>query len=149
MVHFVFHLDGVTDLAVSVGADGIRIFLVLHRLDVVLLLPIWITGRIYGVCVPVAGLAHNARFIRSPAVKIFHSIGPMVKAGGIIFRRSEIHVAIETVGFIQPGGSRFDLSYCLYGTGRQMAYEPCGARLPIFLFFQQEAEGMVLKGAVA
>ena len=113
MVHLLFHVNCVADLAVPIGAYGIWIFLILHGLDLVPVFSIGIRCRINGVRVPVAGLAKDACFICSHSIKVLKTAGPFVKSGSLFIGRVIINMALQTIGFVQPGDSWFDFIQAL------------------------------------
>ena len=105
MVHVRVHVDGVTDLAVAVGAQRVRVALILPGAEIVPLFFIGVGGGILGMGATVASCAVNAAGVVVPvAVEGVVSCGPGVK-GAVGFGRGKVYMAGEAIRLLHPWGA--------------------------------------------
>jgi len=94
----------------------------------------------------VTGLAADAGIVGAHAVEIGESGRPLVKAGDIL-RNIEIGMAVEAVGFLEPGCARMHLGGAGDLVRSQVVDQLCRPRFG--LLTAQQRHGVLLEGAVA
>ena len=109
MVHFLVHIDSVTDLAIFVRTNGKRVPLVLHRLQDIPVFTVCIDSGIEGMRASMTCRTEQAAAFISPVpVKILFSLSPLVKSG-IGFRFLKFYMTIQAIRFVHTWFSGNDI----------------------------------------
>ncbi len=94
MMNFFFHVFDMTEFAVFICTDGIRLFLILNRRDIIPVIAENIACRIFGMGRAVTSGAGNPCIIGSGAIEIFLCRCPLTELGSICFRGIEINMTV-------------------------------------------------------
>lgn len=129
-----FHRHGMADPAVF-SADAAAVILVLQGLDIVTIPVQLVCCRVNCMGRSMAGFTHHhIGVIVTEAIKIVQPGGPAIEpVGGLGIGSRKIHMAVETVRFVDPRGSGIDFIQGSHFAWTKMSHQPCRTWFAVFL----------------